>query len=224
MAVMAAALLLTACTGNKTKAADANDSVAMKAAADSAAKAQAGNNKAATEEQAFTTPDLQTHDLKGHVKTVVQYNDETSNEDWNIVRLKFDENGHWTTMNGKPIKSFFNNGLKRDAEGRITEMGYNVGETCEMYNYKYTYDDKGRVLKENFDYGQGYLNTTYTYDDKGNKATAKAVGEDYTENQSVNEAITFTILSVDEQGNWTRLQSKISDGRKAVCKRVITYW
>ena len=115
--MLAAALCLAGCGSKSDKPALAGDTVLQ--ASQTAQNAEA------------TAPDVRLHDLKGPVKSLELYYDETST-DW-CFRATFSEQGEWLTTNdGTPLKEFFNNGIERDSDGRLTALHRAVEGTCEI--------------------------------------------------------------------------------------------
>ncbi len=205
---LSAGLLLAAC-GNKTeKPALAGDTVLQ--VTDKASAAEA------------TAPDVRIHDLCGPVKSLELYYDETST-DW-CFRASFSEQGEWLTTNdGTPLKDFFNKGIERDDEGRLTALHRSVDDTCEIEEDAYTYDAEGRLASAKYSDGQTTTTEHYTYSPEGHITEMKCDMEDPEEGNS-STTTTYRILERDSHGNWTRREAASADGAKYVSKRVISYW
>lgn len=215
-------ILLAALTACSTKSSDPNATAADSTAIDTTLTEKADTTAVTKSEaqQETTAPDLVTNGLKGHVKKMVQYYDETDRSfSWIIT---YTQDGTWATTNGVSLKKFFNEGVKRDAKGRIIALDRNVEETCETENDTYTYDEQGRVKKETNSNEFSTSSYTYSYNSEGEIISAK-VKESDAEESDASYTLTYKILQRDDHGNWTR-RIVSGNGQKCVTKRIITYW
>lgn len=210
-AVAMAALLLAAC-GNKTagqQSSTDSDSIAAPAAADAVAP-----------EKTYEPGrgDLGVFDLRGPVKEckLVFGNYKKTNS--------FNEQGQWTAEDGKPLKSIYPGGVKRDKDGRITKGLFDQwGDTYHEYHL----DSKGLATEINYhDYMDEGSDVTYTYDADGYVAT-ETVSEwgmgayDEETGEEVKPTVSkYTILEKDGYGNWT----KRKDEKGNITTRQITYY
>lgn len=223
--ILSATMLMpaTACSsGNKTSGTAAENS-----AADSAQAAAQTDTAAASpngeEQQATAAPDLVYNDLRGHVKTATLWFDETEN---NHYTLTFSPEGKWLTIDGKKLAAHYNDGVKRDSEGRIISLNSSEPDSGIIEETEATWAD-GRVVKRAISFGMdGFDTETYTYDTRGNLTACKTVSEDPMDEEAEPTTYTtaYTILATDAQGNWTRRRMKVSTGVTIVQKRTITYY
>ena len=205
---LAAALCLAGCGSKSDKPALAGDTVLQ--ATQTAPSAEAA------------APDVRLHDLKGPVKSLELYYDETST-DW-CFRATFSQQGEWLTTNdGTPLKEFFNNGIERDSEGRLTALHRAVASTCEIEDDSYTYDTEGRLASAKYSDGSATTTEYYTYSPEGTVTEMRCDTEDAEEGNS-STTTAYRILETDSHGNWTRREASSGEGAKYVSKRVITYW
>ena len=143
-------------------------------------------------------------DLMGHVKecVVVEHNSDTGT---NVYR--FNESG--VLCDGIPSMT----NVKR-------EQGYIVEYTeLDLYGlfggdfiYKIEYSN-GKIIRKT----SAYDVTTYTYNNQGcctKKITSSAGKSDVS---------TYNYLSFDKKGNWLK-REKLSDGKKSIEERLITYY
>lgn len=127
-------------------------------------------------------------------------------------RLGFDRNGMWTTEDGE-LPWADNASVKRDSKGRIVQIGDGV-ETGELF----TYNNNGLMSKHVTVYMDGQDVTTYSYNSKGECIRESlSYGDMYGAGKNV---ATFTILSRDSQGNWTKRKTQTGN----VETRAITYY
>lgn len=176
-----------------------------------------------------TSPDVRTYGMTGAVKEVQLSSmdpelEEEGEDPWleeSMLEFSFDENGRVTEDDygnrfeyddqGNVISEFKE--LTRDEKGRIVKVVNNIlddegeflDEDLDVFDYceiEYTYDEKGRVVTE--DYSGWEWGNVYTYEYEGDafypcKATFKGYNEGFNEEGTV----TFKYLSFDDQGNWT---------------------
>ena len=149
------------------------------------------------------TPDLAMFNLHGPVKSVkgpeLQFKENPGN-----VKVNFSKSGGITSI-VSPINEKYS--IKRGSDGRINKI-----TTTAAYNslnlYEYKYDGNGRLKKINSkeDYSQwdciDEATTTIFYNKKGEIVKEKVVGGDVECGYSEDRA--YTILNVDEYGNWTK--------------------
>lgn len=140
----------------------------------------------------FTTPDLRTFNLHGHVKSVKCNSDYGNSYEPDVPSLSF-------TKSGKAIiESKFS--VKRDKKGRLKEM-----ETENFNpNLFFEYNKQGFVRKFGYGTWNSGITYTYRYDDKG-----KVISYSYEEalrGDSGNGKITY--LAFDKYGNWTKAKFK----------------
>ena len=127
-------------------------------------------------------------------------------------KLGFDRQGMWVSKDGnKPWDNY--GSVKRDSKGRIIQMG-DGEESGELF----TYNSNGLMTKHVTVYMDGRDIATYTYNNKG-ECTKESFGYGDMYGSGKNVAV-FTILSRDEQGNWTK--RKTQNGN--VETRTITYY
>ena len=148
------------------------------------------------------TPDLAMFNLHGPVKSVkgpeLQFKENPGN-----VKVNFSKAGKITSIES-PIKEKYS--IKRGSDGKVDKITTTAGFMPNIY--KYTYDGNGRLKKINSkeDYSQGEsideATTTIFYNEKGEIVKEKVVGGDVECGYS--EDRTYTILNVDEYGNWTK--------------------
>ena len=146
--------------------------------------------------------DRNTFNLKGPVKAVY---DEYGNA------MEFEEDGTLYLMKGIDIIID-----SRDKHGRITSI--NALAITEYY--RYTYNQKGLLIKENYTGGnRGWQSTTkYTYNSKG-----QVIKEVHIDEDGYRTTTTYTYQAFDSYGNWTKRTAKT--GRKSrVETRTITYY
>lgn len=182
------------------------------------------SSKQTTTQKNFLSSDLRMHDLRGSVKSVWWYDDETEKD---ARFLSFSKQGKWTTVNGKYLKYYFK-GVKRDSKGRIVKTLN--GQDDDLDNANYSYDSKGNVSYLHREYGlDGYSKETFSYGyDDSNRYCLKTsrlienMGYDSADEPPV--TFTYTILECDRNGNWTRRKVVGSNGRERIEKRVIYYW
>lgn len=164
--------------------------------------------------------DLAFFNLRGPVKSVSEKNDSYDN----TRRYGFSKKGKWETQDGQKIGSIFTD-VKRDAEKRIIE--YTEGEYDCIDSHKITYDAKtGWLAKCETSAGDGESTTTYTYDANGYAVKSVTIGE-YADDEGgskVNTTTTYTYVSFDDYGNWTKRTAKDSDGSTWTETRKITYY
>ena len=208
--LFAATMLLFTSCGNKTdRPALAGDTVLAE-------------NLQPKQQPAEAAPDVRLHDLHGQVKSLHLYYDET-NPEW-CFHITFSRQGEWLTTNGNtPLKEFFNKTLRRDSEGRLTELRHEVEGTCEVENDTYTYNDSGLLATAQFADDMGTNTETYTYDADGNLTQMVSHSIDTEEGESTTTT-RYRILETDSHGNWTRREATDTDGGKYISKRVIEYW
>lgn len=126
-------------------------------------------------------------------------------------RLGFDRKGMWILENGK--KPWSNYGpVKRDSKGRIIQMGDE--ESGELF----TYNNNGLITKHITEYMDGRDIATYSYNSDG-ECTKESYSYEDMSGTGKNTA-SFTILSRDSQGNWTKRKTQKGN----VETRVITYY
>ena len=209
---VAATLLLCISCGNKTeKPALAGDTLATEIP-----------NTAPSDPAQAIAPDVRMHDLRGNVKSLKLYYEENTT-DW-CFHITFSRQGEWLTTNGNtPLKEFFNKTLRRDSEGRLTELRHEVEGTCEVENDTYTYNDSGLLATAQFADDMGTNTETYTYDADGNLTQMVSHSIDTEEGESTTTT-RYRILETDSHGNWTRREATDTDGGKYISKRVIEYW
>ncbi len=145
-------------------------------------------------------------DLRGPVKTCVW------KKAYETHTYAFDPNGMWISTDGEQPWNNYGS-VKRDAQGRIILMGEEV-ESGESF----TYNANGLVTKHTVIYMDGRDVTTYSYNSEGycTKETFSYSGMDGTGKNSA----TWTILTRDEQGNWTKRKTQ----KGVIETRTITYF
>lgn len=163
---------------------------------------------------AFVSSDLKMNDLRGKVKSISGYYDETDQS--NVYKFSFSQSGTWTYIGTQTLKQFYNGAVQRNAKGQIIRL---YSEDMDMVeDIKYTYNTQGFVSKRSLDYGMdGSSIETFTYDANGD--VVKKVSTEGSNKTTEN----YTILARDSKGNWTRRKVVSSDGSR-VEKRSITYW
>lgn len=180
--------------------------------------------KQAKTQKDFWTSDLRMHDLKGHVKTVKWYDNESENDS---RTLGFSQKGSWITINGKYLQKYFK-GVRRDSKGRIVKTL--DGQYDALNNMNYTYDSDGYVNYTHAEYGlDGYSKETFSYGyDNENRYCLKSsrlienMGYDADDEPPV--TFSYTILEYDSHGNWTRRKVVGSNDSRRIEKRIIYYW
>lgn len=147
----------------------------------------------------FTTPDLRTFNLHGHVKSVQELGDHRESYLTHRPCLSF-------TKSGKAIiKSKYD--VKRDKKGRISEIyGLNY-----IPLYFFEYDKQGFVIEEG--YGVGSRATTYDYKYDTNKRIISYTFEEALRDEKGSGKITY--LAFDKYGNWTKAKCKYV--KKYIC-------
>jgi len=174
--------------------------------------------QADTEEPA--TSDLRMHELKGKVKSMRLYNDETESGSWVIG---FSQQGKWITTDDIQLSAAYSK-VSRDSKGRI--LSTLSGENDAITKNTYTYDAQGYVVECETDLGiDGYSKENFTYNTAGDLVKSRLIenmGYDAPDEPEV--SISYTILARDSHGNWTRRKVSKSDGTSRIQKRVITYY
>lgn len=144
--------------------------------------------------------------LRGPVKECVW----TTN--YQTRKLAFDRKGMWVSEDGQnPWEKY--GSVKRDNKGRIIQMG-DGEETGELF----TYNSNGLMTKHITVYMDGRDVATYSYNSNG-ECTKESFSYGDMSGTGKNTAV-FTILSRDNQGNWTK--RKTQNGNNET--RVITYY
>ena len=155
--------------------------------------------------------DLGIFELEGPVKSF------TFKNEWGTTKRTFDRNGVWLTIDGKPLKTVYQKGMKRDAKGRLVKGIMDIDGNGE----EYTYNAEGKVVKYYYHYFDTTEEDTYTYDSNGKLLKKHVVQggmdamEPYTE--------TYEIVSKDKHGNWTK-RNVITGSERAVETRTIVYY
>ena len=86
-----------------------------------------------------------------------------------------------------------------DEDGEFLDENLDVFDYCEVL---YTYDEKGRVVTE--DYSGWEWGTVYTYEYEGDKFyPCKATFKSYNEGFNEEGTLTYEYLTFDDKGNWT---------------------
>ena len=153
--------------------------------------------------------DLPIHNLYGPVKSCIE--ELEGDEEQEYYDRKFDRNGRLTMENGESLKELFPKGVKRNKSGRLIFGNRDFGEI------RYVFDQRG-LLKQ------------IIWTDKTDGTTSKEVRVySYNKQGHVNKIVyldgvfpptTYTILEVDQYGNWT----KKKDQNGQVINRKITYY
>ena len=180
--------------------------------------AEESEDAAAEKEADVVKGDLGAFELRGPVKECIYVSG-----DYKVTRT-FDEQGIWTSEDGKSLKSKFPAGVERDNAGRIVKGKLNKMEPdlCIVYQY----NDKGLV--EHIDYNE-YLDggsaEDYTYDADGylTKKSVEYMGMDAYDEESEEPSgptvMKYSILEKDQHGNWTKRKCDNSTEQ-----RTITYY
>ena len=139
-------------------------------------------------------------ELRGPVKKCVVSEYET---------VFFNRDGFLTDENGKLLSDK----IVRDNHGRIVEEEiFNTG----VYTYKY--NTNGLLIEKKYERGSHIIRNIYTYNSAGecikNNGSGVELGKKW------KDVITYTILTRDNYGNWTK--RKGSDG--GIETRTITYY
>lgn len=180
----------------------------------------------------FTSSDLKTFQLQGHVKQVVEcYGDYTET-------FSFDKQGKIILPRYRYSDEVtFIHKLKRNSSGRISEWETMIDETAYHTVEYYTYNAGGFItsMVEKYDEDGSWSNTTYTYvlNEKGWPSSAKIRltegGYGNNDKPVAYKKKTFTMLytysNIDAHGNWLKCTVKCrEDGKKYITTRKITYW
>lgn len=146
-------------------------------------------------------------ELRGPVKTCVWKNSEGT------ATHGFDRKGMWISENGmKPWAG--QESVKRDRQGRIVKMGDSYDEEYESF----AYNANGLISKRIKKYMDGLFQTNYVYNSKGE--CTKSVLEFEDMGDTGKETTSYTILSRDSYGNWTKRKTH----KGVVETRTITYY
>lgn len=164
----------------------------------------------------FTTPDLRTFNLHGHVKRVVEpiYSN-GDNYCCERPNLSF-------TKNGKAIISaeYY---VVRDNDGRISLIKEKANSEGEAYTYDY--NRQGKVTHYSAAFSPYHIyEKRYTYDSSGN---IKSYSEENIQG-TFYDSYQITYLAFDKFGNWTKakikpLKTTEGEGTQLVT-RTITYY
>jgi hypothetical protein len=176
-----------------------------------------------------TSPDVRTYGFTGDVKEVQLSTmdpalEEEGEDPWleeSMLEFSFDEMGRVTEDDygnqfkyddeGNVISQFKE--ITRDEQGRIVRVVNNIldedgeflDENLDVFDYcevLYTYDEKGRVVTE--DYSGWEWGTVYTYEYEGDKFyPCKATFKSYNEGFNEEGTLTYEYLTFDDKGNWT---------------------
>lgn len=140
----------------------------------------------------FTTPDLRTFNLHGHVKSVTEVGNDYESYWTDRPCLSF-------TKSGKAIiKSKYT--VTRDKKGRISSIyGFNY-----IPKYFFEYDKQGYVVEEG--YGTASSGTTVDYKYDANKRIISHTSEEALKGGKGSSKITY--LAFDKYGNWTKVRLK----------------
>lgn len=176
-----------------------------------------------------TLSDVRTYGLTGDVAEVFLSTmdpalEEEGEDPWldrDLLMFSFDELGRVTEDDygsqfeyddqGNVVTKYLE--VTRDAKGRIVKVAKDYLDdegalldedldVLECLEVEYTYDEKGRVVTEDYD-GWEWSNVyNYEYESDAiypSKATCKGSGEGYIDEIT----ITYEYLSFDDKGNWT---------------------
>lgn len=142
----------------------------------------------------FSTADLRTFWLKGHVKQLVEVDNKIKNV------IDFSPEGRAT------VKSYYGCDCKltRDGEGHIVTIGTVLDESQEGTFFTLEYDAVGNVIRNTCEmpsYFESDPSNYGKYNEQGWPTTCKASGGEggyYFETD-----VTYTYEGIDEVGNWT---------------------
>ena len=161
----------------------------------------------ATANSTMPEGELGIFELFGSVKKCVWKNGDE------VFTYEFDRKGMWIMENGqKPWGG--QDRVKRDRQGRIIKMGDSYDEEYKAYSY----NTNGLISKKIDKYMDGMFQTNYFYNNKGECTKSVLEFEDMGETGKVTTS--YTILSKDSKGNWTK--RKTQEGK--IESRTITYY
>ncbi len=201
-AIITLTALLTGCSSNNTnnnsEKAEEKDSVQTEQIVEETAQPAVEEKQ-----EMLITPDLMFCNLKGNVKKCTLY---PSDPPYNS--FTFDENGNITEISESYAKV---TNIKRDGKGRITCLSMMDGINRE-YAIEYAYNADGTVAKRSCDALPDGLahEFKYTYDDQGRVKKEKGWSDGPGEIE-----YRYEYTKVDEHGNWTeRKRTLLMEGEE----------
>ena len=171
----------------------------------------------------FQSPDLQTYNLRGHVKSVVinAYNFGEEEDKYCKEQLEFNNNG----------KRFIDSGIsvKRNSEGYIIFID------GELNGEEFEYDSNWRVTSRKDWSTSTQIERFIKFDSDGNPIESEIYGEPDPENNGKDKPFgknKYEYIETDSHGNWTmrsvkRIESSYSsygEDREWMEERVIKYY
>jgi len=200
MTTIAAALLLTACTGQSQQSASTEQTAEPTTAAPAAT--------------------LKYHDAvaidmaTGAVKSIDYAYGNDDDDDEYVGNITYDRDGACTAPHISNIK--------RDDQGY--PISYRSGDSDDTHTIEVQYDDQHRVTTLIVSNDFETETHTFTRDAQGRiiQETEKEVDND---THHIDTDITrYEYLSTDPQGNWTKRKCTDDDGDTMIERRRITYW
>lgn len=165
------------------------------------------NCKTPEQHKAFTSPDLQFANLKGHVKEVVDIEASVS-DDWYTY---YDLDGRFIIANECSEIPLFGDHFKRNSKGYITSIrDYICSGFCNVIWNKNHQVEK-LTSKE--------LIIEYYYDEKGLRTK-----EVHTSDDSGVQTIIYTYNTIDSLGNWLDRVVRCDDCEPYNERRTISYY
>lgn len=176
----------------------------------------------------FTSPDLKTFQLQGHVKQVVE-----SSGDYTET-FSFDNQGYIILPRYRYSDEVtYIHQLKRNSSRQIYEWETMIDETAYHTVEYYTYNTGGFIISkaQKYDEDGMWVNSNYTYvlNGQGWPSSAKIRSEEgeygygYVEKKTF--TMSYTYSNIDSHGNWTKCIVRcLEDGETSITTRKITYW
>lgn len=130
----------------------------------------------------------------------------------------FDENGFWTSCDGRSLAEIYPEGIQRDDSGRIVAGVMDADGNGEEYSY----NEFNKIAKYNYHEFDTTEEDTYTYDADGNlqKKHVEQGGMDAEEPYDE----TYDDVTTDEHGNWISRHVTTNTGNGWIESRTITYY
>ncbi len=217
--LLSAMVLLSACTNGTNNNAESSQ-VVDSATVEVIDNAKNDVSNSATPEKAEEITDYALFDVKGKVKKIDYYLENSI--------ITFDENGKVTSIDNFKINPDGTSSnpdfcITRDEKGRIISQNLKLQEFGITVKREYIYDDNNRLLIENVNGLENKSSEKSVYGEDG--FITDKIMSGYGEGQEYKTTKHFSYVAFDAKGNWTTAMVYHSDTNETLeSSRTIEYY